>query len=31
VIDIYDAATGAFLHTLGANVAFNPMLITPVQ
>ena len=30
VIDVYDAATGAFVHTLGATVAFNPILITPV-
>ena len=31
VIDIYDAAGGAFVRTLGATVAFNPIVITPVQ
>lgn len=31
VIDIYDATTGAFVRTLGATVAFNPIVITPVQ
>jgi len=30
VIDIYDAAGGAFVRTLGATVAFNPIVITPV-
>jgi methylamine dehydrogenase heavy chain len=30
VIDIYDAGTGAFVRTLGATVAFNPVVITPV-
>lgn len=29
-IDVYDAATGTFTHSLGNTVAFNPMLITPV-
>ncbi len=31
VIDIYDAATGAFVHSLGATVAFNPIVIMTVQ
>ena len=31
VIDIYDAGTGAFAHTLGASVAYNPIVITPIQ
>ncbi|MEG3093018.1 amine dehydrogenase large subunit [Sphingomonas sp. PB1R3] len=31
VIDIYDAADGSFVRTLGATVAFNPIVITPVQ
>jgi methylamine dehydrogenase heavy chain len=31
VIDVYDAATGAFVRSLGATVAFNPIVITPVQ
>ncbi|MBS0285589.1 MAG: amine dehydrogenase [Proteobacteria bacterium] len=31
VIDVYDAASGAFVRTLGATVAFNPIVITPVQ
>jgi len=30
VVDIYDAATGAFVRTLGATVAYNPIVITPV-
>jgi methylamine dehydrogenase heavy chain len=30
VIDVYDATTGAFVRTLGATVAFNPVVITPV-
>ena len=30
VIDIYDAASGAFVRTLGATVAYNPVVITPV-
>ena len=30
VIDIYDAGTGAFVRTLGATVAYNPIVITPV-
>lgn len=30
VIDIYDAATGAFVRTLGATVAFNPVTLTTV-
>lgn len=29
-IDVYDAASGAFAHSLGATVAFNPILVTPV-
>lgn len=29
-IDVYDAATGAFAHSLGTSVAFNPILLTPV-
>lgn len=30
VVDIYAAATGAFTHSLGATVAYNPVVITPV-
>jgi methylamine dehydrogenase heavy chain len=30
VIDIYDAGSGAFVRTLGATVAYNPIVITPV-
>lgn len=30
VIDVYDAGTGAFVHSLGATVAYNPIVITPV-
>ncbi|MDT1047293.1 hypothetical protein, partial [Pseudomonas aeruginosa] len=30
VIDVHDAATGAFVRSLGATVAANPILITPV-
>jgi methylamine dehydrogenase heavy chain len=31
VIDIYDANSGAFVRSLGATVAYNPIVITPVQ
>ena len=30
VVDIYDAGTGVFVRTLGATVAYNPIVITPV-
>ncbi|MCW6530060.1 amine dehydrogenase [Sphingomonas sp. MMSM20] len=30
-IDVYDAASGAFVRSLGATVAFSPMVITPVE
>ncbi|WP_353230326.1 amine dehydrogenase large subunit [Novosphingobium sp.] len=30
VVDIYDAVTGAFVRTLGATLAFSPIVITPV-
>lgn len=30
VIDIYDAAAGGFVRSLGATVAYNPVTITPV-
>lgn len=30
VIDVHDAATGVFVRSLGATVAANPILITPV-
>ena len=30
VIDIYDADSGAFVRSLGATVAYNPIVITPV-
>ncbi len=30
MIDIYDAGTGTFVRTLGATVAYNPIVITPV-
>lgn len=30
VIDVYDAASGAFLHTLGNTIAFSPLVLTPV-
>jgi methylamine dehydrogenase heavy chain len=29
-IDVYDAVTGAFVHSLGNTVAFSPILVTPV-
>lgn len=29
-VDVYDAGSGAFVHTLGKTVASNPLLITPV-
>ena len=29
-IDVYDAASGKFDHSLGATVAFSPILVTPV-
>lgn len=29
-IDVYDAASGAFVHTLGNTVAFSPIVLTPV-
>ena len=31
VIDVYDAVSGAFLHSLGARAAFNPQSLTPVE
>ena len=30
VVDVYDAATGALVRSLGATLAFNPIVITPV-
>lgn len=30
VIDVYDANSGAFVRSLGATVAYNPIVITPV-
>ncbi len=30
VIDVYDAVSGAFVRSLGATVAYNPVTITPV-
>ena len=30
VIDVYDAASGAFVHSLGATVAYNPIIIMPL-
>ena len=29
-IDVYDAATGAFIHSLGNRAAFTPLLLAPV-
>jgi methylamine dehydrogenase heavy chain len=29
-IDVYDATTGAFIHSLGNRTAFNPLVLTPV-
>jgi len=29
-IDVYDAISGAFVHSLGNTTAFNPILVTPV-
>lgn len=31
LIDVYDAVSGAFLHSLGARVAFNPQTLTAVE
>lgn len=31
VIDVYDAVSGAFRHSLGARVAFNPQTLTAVE
>jgi methylamine dehydrogenase heavy chain len=31
VVDVYDAVSGAFLHSLGARVAFNPQTLTAVE
>jgi len=31
VIDVYDATSGTFLHSLGARVAFNPQTLTAVE
>ncbi|MGD9812187.1 MAG: amine dehydrogenase large subunit [Sphingobium sp.] len=31
VIDVYNAADGSFVHSLGATVAFNPMVLTAVE
>lgn len=30
VIDVYDAASGAFVHSLGNRVAYTPLVLTPV-
>lgn len=30
VVDVYDAASGALVRSLGATLAFNPIVITPV-
>jgi len=30
-IDVFDAATGKSMHSLGATVAFNPLIIMPAQ
>lgn len=31
VVDVYDADSGAFVHTLGASVAFNPQTLTVIN
>ena len=31
VVDVYDADSGAFVHTLGASVAFNPQTLSVIN
>ena len=31
VIDVYDSATGAFVHSLGNAVAFNPLTLSVID